>query len=115
MPRALILALTLGGAALALVLWAGGSLDALSRWALAMQVRVQDQMALALRALHAGDPGALAGLWGLCLTYGVAHAVGPGHGKVVLGAYGAARQVSAGRIAAIVFAASLAQGLAAIG
>jgi nickel/cobalt transporter (NicO) family protein len=97
-----------------LALWASGAGEGLAGYAAAVQAQVQGQMAGALRALRMGQPGALAALWGLCFAYGVAHAVGPGHGKVVLGAYGVARSVSMTRIAGIAFAASLAQGASAV-
>jgi ABC-type nickel/cobalt efflux system permease component RcnA len=114
MPRALGLGL-LALAALLLALWVSGGGADVARLATTMQAQAQAQMAEALRALRAGQPGALAALWGLCFAYGVAHAVGPGHGKIVLGAYGAARAVSMARISVIAFAAALAQGASAIG
>ncbi len=110
-------AIGLGALTLALVLlglWASGAGTGLARYAADLQAQAQAQMAGALRALRMGQPGALATLWGLCFAYGVAHAVGPGHGKVVLGAYGAARAVSAARIAMIALGASLAQGASAV-
>jgi nickel/cobalt transporter (NicO) family protein len=106
-----------GAMALLLVLlavWASGAGADLARYAAKGQAHVQSQMADALRALRMGQPGALLALWGLCFAYGVAHAVGPGHGKIVLGAYGAARAINVTRIAGIAFAASLAQGASAV-
>lgn len=113
MPRAIgLVALAL--MVLLLAVWASGAGADLARYAAALQSQVQSQMADALRGLRMGQSGALATLWGLCFAYGVAHAAGPGHGKVVLGAYGAARSVSMARMAAIAFAASLAQGASAV-
>jgi nickel/cobalt transporter (NicO) family protein len=113
MSRALsvfsLAALILIGALLAF-----GTGDRIAQWAATLQAQTQTQMAAALRALHAGDGGALLGLWGLCFSYGLAHAMGPGHGKFVLGAYGAARDVSTARMASIAMAASLAQGAMAV-
>jgi len=113
MPRAIAWG-ALAMALALLALWASGAGAGLARYAAAVQAQVQGQMADALRALRMGQPGALLALWGLCFAYGVAHAVGPGHGKVVLGAYGTARAVSMTRIAGIAFAASLAQGASAV-
>lgn len=97
-----------------LVVWALGSAQNVQLWAAGIQRAAQAQLAGALRALHADEAGALLGLWGLCLAYGLAHAIGPGHGKVVLGAYGMARRVSAAHIVGLGMGASLAQGLSAV-
>ncbi len=114
MPRAVILgALALVGLG-ALVWWLGNGAEGLAAWAQSAQRGFQDQMALGLRALRAGQPGALATFWALCFAYGFVHAAGPGHGKFVLGAYGAGHQVPLARMAGIGLAASLAQGGSAI-
>jgi nickel/cobalt transporter (NicO) family protein len=113
MSRALSLVSLLALMVIGTVL-AFGAGDRIAQWAAALQAQTQTQMAAALRALHAGDGGALLGLWGLCFSYGLAHAMGPGHGKFVLGAYGAARDVGTARMASIAMAASLAQGAMAV-
>lgn len=97
-----------------LIYLAGGGMDQITLWAQSAQRGFQDQMALGLRALRAGQPGALATFWGLCFAYGFVHAVGPGHGKFLLGAYGAGSQAPLGRMVGIGLASSLAQGLSAI-
>lgn len=104
----LVVALTL------VVLWLGGGLAGIERWATDQQRAVQNAMAGALRALRSGQPGAVASLLGLCFAYGVAHAVGPGHGKVIIGSYGFGAQVPLARLAGLSVASSLAQAGTAI-
>jgi nickel/cobalt exporter len=113
MQRKLILA----GLAIALVLaglWALGGFESLAAWAIDAQREVQDQLARAVRRLRGGEAGALAGLLSLCFAYGFLHAVGPGHGKALIGGYGMARRVRLAPLAALALVSSLAQSLVAI-
>ncbi len=108
MRRAVILA-GLPVVAVLAALWLSGGFSGLLAWAEATQRQAQNALAAAVRALRGGEPGALAALLGVSFSYGVLHAVGPGHGKALIGAYGVARRVPLLRLSALALLSSLAQ------
>lgn len=107
LPLAIILAVVLW-------LWPGGGMDMIAVWAREGQRDAQNALARSLRALRQGEAGATFGLLSVCFLYGVFHAAGPGHGKVLIGGYGLGRPVAALRLAGLALAASLVQSLTAV-
>lgn len=83
-------------------------------WAVEQQRAIQNEIALAVHDLRAGEPGAWLALLGAAGAYGFVHAVGPGHGKYLIGGVGLGHAVSARRLLTIALASSLAQALWAI-
>ncbi|MCE8419123.1 hypothetical protein LZ190_10460 [Rhodovulum sulfidophilum] len=112
----LMLAIIGALALFAIITWlaTGTQSVALFHWAAMQQRAVQEAMAGSLQAIRAGNPLALAGLCLLAATYGFLHAVGPGHGKVILGSTALTGEVPLRRMLAIGLAASLAQSGTAI-
>ncbi len=91
------------------VVWSKGWFADLGSYLVASQRDIQTLLAGAIRALRSGEPAALAGFLALCFGYGMLQAAGPGHGKLVIGGYGAARRITARKLVALSLAASLAQ------
>ncbi|MCA0136469.1 nickel/cobalt transporter [Pseudosulfitobacter pseudonitzschiae] len=112
--RAPLIVLLVPLAALGWWLWPGGGLGQIGQMAAGYQRSFQNEMALTLRATKAGNAGAFWTLLGVCFAYGFFHAVGPGHGKVLIGGYGLGRRVAVWRLGMIALLSSLGQAVTAI-
>jgi ABC-type nickel/cobalt efflux system permease component RcnA len=80
----------------------------------AIQRDLHRQLAGAMRAVAARESAAAWGLVVLSLLYGVFHAAGPGHGKIVISTYLLTHESRLRRGVALSLVASLAQGITAI-
>jgi nickel/cobalt transporter (NicO) family protein len=90
-----------------------GSARGLSGWLLAKESGFYRLLSTAIRAAKESG-GAAFGLMGLSLAYGIFHAAGPGHGKMVIASYMLADERALRRGSAIAFGAALLQGVTAI-
>lgn len=95
-------------------LWFSGGFDQIAAWAAGEQRSFQNGIARTLRALRGGDAGAFALLLSSCFAYGFFHAIGPGHGKLLVGGYCVARAVPVGWLSLIALLSSLGQAVTAI-
>jgi len=92
---------------------ATGSAQGVSGWILAREAGFYRLLSGAIRA--AKQSGAAAwGLAGLSLAYGIFHAAGPGHGKMVIASYMLANERALRRGLVIAFGAALLQGFSAV-
>jgi nickel/cobalt exporter len=101
--------LVAGAAARSFVPW-----SSIQQWAAGEQRAFQNVMAGALRGIQAGDPWAV---WTLCsatAAYGFFHALGPGHGKVLIGGVALASGATLKRLSILTVLSSLAQAGTAI-
>ena len=99
----------IGAAAWGIVPW-----FEIQRWAIGEQRTFQNVMARALRSIQAGNSQAA---WTLCsatAAYGFFHALGPGHGKVLIGGASLASGATLIRLSILTFLSSLAQAATAI-
>ena len=101
--------LAVGAAAWGIVPW-----FEIQRWAVGEQRTFQNVMAGALRGSQAGDPQAVWTLSGATGAYGFFHALGPGHGKVLIGGAALASSATLKRLSILTFLSCLAQAATAI-
>lgn len=89
-------------------------------WSWLVQLIAETQRGLhrdladAVRAVRDAGPAAALWLIGLSFAYGIFHAAGPGHGKVVISTYLLTHESRLKRGIALAFASSLVQGLSAL-
>ena len=84
-------------------------------WTIEAQRAFQNQMATAVLAIRNDDPGAYFALLSAAGAYGFVHALGPGHGKYLIGGIGLGTQFPASRLVGLAVASSLAKAFWAIG
>ncbi|MGI9489832.1 MAG: nickel/cobalt transporter [Geminicoccaceae bacterium] len=115
-PLAATLAfVTLAGLVMAIIL-----IDLPTVWqktvifAIQMQRDLHKDLAAAMRAVETSGPAAHWGLVSLGFLYGLFHAIGPGHGKVVISTYLATNESRLAQGLLLSFLSSLLQGLTAI-
>ncbi len=106
------------GVVLLAIAWASldlaGSAERLTAWIVEMQRELHVRLAAAVRAVHAAGPEAAWPLVALSFAYGVFHAAGPGHGKMVIATYLTTQRSSLPRALMLTGAAALAQAVTAI-
>lgn len=109
-----LLLIVLATAAVALLLITQIDSSRITLWAAQVQRDIQNTMAGSVRAVRSGEAGALLALCGLTFGYGVVHAIGPGHGKVLIGGAALASRARMRRLAVLTLLSSLGQSLTAI-
>jgi ABC-type nickel/cobalt efflux system permease component RcnA len=110
--RLVLICLTIAAAA-GTAVWMLQS-SGLTHWVVAQQRAFQSVMADGVFGLKTGSPGAWGLLLGAAASYGFVHALGPGHGKYLIGGVGLGASVSTLRLTSLALISSLAQALWAI-
>ncbi len=83
-------------------------------WLLSQQAMLHRELVYLMRALKEGAPGALFSLIGGAFLYGVFHALGPGHGKLIISSYAIASGSAIRSSLLLTLVSSLAQAASAI-
>lgn len=112
MPRAVVVMTVTLGFTLVILFFA--YLPALVEWAIAQQRAYQSEIAAAVYSIKAAEAGAFAALLLAAGLYGFVHALGPGHGKFVLGSVGVGSQVSRKHLAILAVSTSFLQAIWAV-
>lgn len=81
---------------------------------LSLQRDFQNALGRSLHALRSGQSGAVISFLGICFACGFFHALGPGHGRAVIAAYGFASRSTLRRMVAIAAVSSLGQASVAV-
>ena len=89
-----------------------GVLSRWTAWIGALQTNFNRDLTAGLKGLK--DGGAFWWLGGISFLYGIVHAAGPGHGKVVISSYLVANEARVRRGVAIAFVASFVQAIVAV-
>ena len=98
----------------ALWFWQSGHYAQVTSWAVQQQRAFQNELAQLIMAARRGEGGVVWGLIGASALYGFVHAVGPGHGKFLIGSAGLGSRAKARTMAILALVSSLAQGLTAV-
>lgn len=88
--------------------------SALTLWIVNQQRAFQNEMASALWALRTGEVTAYLALFAATGGYGFIHALGPGHGKYLVGGVGLGSTVSTTKLLGLAFVSSVFQAIWAI-
>ncbi|MEM1300109.1 MAG: hypothetical protein AAGH68_12625 [Pseudomonadota bacterium] len=100
--------------ALAFWAWFSGAYAEVMQWAIAQQRIFQNELAAGVMAARRGEPGVM---WTVILAsglYGFVHALGPGHGKFLIGSAGLGSRAEARSMAGLAMISALAQGMTAV-
>lgn len=100
--------------ALTLAAFATADFSSLSLWVINQQRAFQNQMASALWSLRSGEVSAYLALFAATGGYGFVHALGPGHGKYLVGGVGLGSSVSTTKLISLAVASSVMQAVWAI-
>lgn len=94
--------------------WLSGTYTDVTQWAVTQQRIFQNDLAAGIMAARRGAPGVV---WSVILAsalYGFVHALGPGHGKFLIGSAGLGSRAEARTMAGIAMLSAIAQGGTAV-